>query len=157
MSTHAPRERGPVGFPPPVVYVSGLLAALALESVAPTPNLPGAVRVGLILAAVAAMVLLDGRAIVIFRRKRTGIAPWHPTTHLVTDGPYRISRNPMYLGMTVTYTALVLTFGWLWGLAMLPLALLVIDRLVIRREEAYLEDKYGEEYRRYRGSVRRWF
>lgn len=150
------RERGPVSFPPPLVYVMGLLAALGLEAVAPTPHVPRGISVASVLVAVLAVALLDGRAAALFRKHRTGIAPWHPATTLVTDGPYRFSRNPMYLGMALAYAALAITFGVLWGVGLLPLVVLVIDRAVIRREETYLEQKYGDEYRRYKQMVRRW-
>jgi protein-S-isoprenylcysteine O-methyltransferase Ste14 len=149
-------ERGPVGFPPPLIYLSGLFAAFALEAVVPSPDVPRAIAVALIVGVVVAVIVLDARAAVLFRKSRTGIAPWHPTRQLVTHGPYRISRNPMYLGMAMAYTGLVVAFGLLWGLALLPLVVVVMDRAVIRREEAYLEMKYGDDYLRYKNSVRRW-
>jgi protein-S-isoprenylcysteine O-methyltransferase Ste14 len=156
VGTHKVEERGPVAFPPPLIYVSGLFAAFALEAVVPSPDVPRAVAVVLIVGVVAAVILLDARAAALFRKSRTGIAPWHPTTQLVTHGPYRISRNPMYLGMALAYTGLVVALGLLWGLALLPLVVVVMDRAVIRREEAYLEMKYGDDYLRYKNSVRRW-
>jgi protein-S-isoprenylcysteine O-methyltransferase Ste14 len=79
-----------------------------------------------------------------------------PTTALVTSGPYRLTRNPMYLGMAFLYAGLALSFGVTWSLAFLPLVLLAVDRLAILREEHYLEAKFGEEYRRYKARVRRW-
>jgi protein-S-isoprenylcysteine O-methyltransferase Ste14 len=93
---------------------------------------------------------------VVFRKYQTGIAPWDPATALVTEGPYRRTRNPMYLGMAALYGGIALGFGLLWALALLPVVILLIDRVVIRREEAYLETKYGDAYRDYRNRVRRW-
>jgi protein-S-isoprenylcysteine O-methyltransferase Ste14 len=99
---------------------------------------------------------LDGSAMLRFRRARTSIVPMRPTTALVTSGPYRITRNPMYAGMAFLYVALALSLGVIWALAFLPLVLFTVDRLVIAREERYLEAKFGEQYREYKTSARRW-
>jgi protein-S-isoprenylcysteine O-methyltransferase Ste14 len=149
-------ERGPVAFPPPVVYIGGLLIGGLLEVPFRTPNLPPwlAVTVGVLGA--AASVSLDINSMTLFRRKRTPVEPWRPTTALVTEGPYRVSRNPMYLGMALLYVALSLALGLVWSLALLPVVILILDVAVIRREEAYLAEKYGEEYLDYRRNVRRW-
>lgn len=149
-------EVGPVRFPPPLIYIAALLASGGLEILVPTPNLPRVLAVASGVAAVAAAILLDGRSMAMFRRKRTAVVPWRPATALVTDGPYRLSRNPMYLGMTLAYLGLSLSLGTLWALAFLPVVIVIVDLAVIRREESYLEEKYGEEYNAYRRSVRRW-
>lgn len=91
-----------------------------------------------------------------FRRAKTSMVPMKPTTALVTSGPYRLTRNPMYLGMAVLYVALALALGVIWALAVLPFVIFAVDRLVIAREEPYLERKFGEQYRQYKGRVRRW-
>jgi protein-S-isoprenylcysteine O-methyltransferase Ste14 len=150
------QERGPVSFPPPLVYIAGLAAGALLEARFPTPGLPRPLAVLVGLLAVAVFLSLDYRAMVVFRKNETGIAPWHPATALVTEGPYRRTRNPMYLGMAALYAGIALGFGLLWALALLPVVIVVIDRVVVRREEAYLEDKYGDAYRDYRNRVRRW-
>ena len=84
------------------------------------------------------------------------MVPMKPTTALVTSGPYRVTRNPMYVGMAFLYAGLALSLGVIWALALLPAVLLMVDRLVIAREERYLEAKFGEEYRDYKRRVRRW-
>ncbi|HEU5040160.1 MAG TPA: isoprenylcysteine carboxylmethyltransferase family protein, partial [Gemmatimonadales bacterium] len=75
---------------------------------------------------------------------------------LVTDGPYRFTRNPMYLGFTLWYLAGTAWVNSLWLLVLLPVVLLVMQRGVITREEAYLERRFGREYTEYRARVRRW-
>ena len=79
-----------------------------------------------------------------------------PTTSLVFTGPYRWTRNPMYLAMLLLYIGIALLFDIVWALVLTPLVMLLVVRLVIRREERYLEGKFGEEYRQYKGRVRRW-
>ncbi len=79
-----------------------------------------------------------------------------PSSALVTSGPYRFTRNPMYLGMASLYAGIALAFGLLWSLALLLVVLVVIDRGVIAREERYLERRFGDEYRLYKQQVRRW-
>jgi protein-S-isoprenylcysteine O-methyltransferase Ste14 len=80
----------------------------------------------------------------------------NPTIALVTSGPYRLTRNPMYVGMAFLYGAFALAFGVIWALITLPLVLIAVDRLVIAREEPYLEARFGEQYREYTRRVRRW-
>ena len=71
-------------------------------------------------------------------------------------GPYRLTRNPIYLGMVLGLIGLAIAFNSLWLLMTLALFALVIRYSVITREEAYLERKFGDVYRRYRARVRRW-
>ena len=149
-------ERGPVSFPPPAVYVAGLLIGWGAELFADTPNLPPLFAGAAAAIGVAGFLVLDGRASVLFAKRKTGIIPWTPATTLVTDGPYRFTRNPMYLGMALLYLGLALGFGLMWALALFPVVLLVIDRAVIKREEAYLEAKFDGAYNDYRARVRRW-
>ena len=75
---------------------------------------------------------------------------------MVTDGPFRWTRNPMYLGMTLVYVALALGFDSLGAALLLVPVLLIIRSQVIGREERYLEAKFGDDYRSYKASVRRW-
>jgi protein-S-isoprenylcysteine O-methyltransferase Ste14 len=77
-------------------------------------------------------------------------------SHVVSEGPFRYTRNPAYLSMAMIYTAIASLANALWAIIMLPIALLVIQRGVIEREERYLERKFGEEYLRYKARVRRW-
>ena len=86
----------------------------------------------------------------------TAIPPYRPTTALVTDGPYRRSRNPIYLGMAFIYLGVVSGTVSLGALVLLPLVILVMEFGVIRREERYLETRFGAAYRSYRSQVRRW-
>jgi protein-S-isoprenylcysteine O-methyltransferase Ste14 len=141
--------------PPPLIYLGPLIAGLLLDRRAPIGGVPsGPARLvgALCLAGFAIAVF----ALVAFRRAGTRPEPWKPTTALVTSGPYRFTRNPMYLGFTLLYLALALWFGGYWTLMLLPPILLVMIHGVIRREEAYLSRLFGTEYDDYRERVRRW-
>lgn len=107
-----------------------------------------------------AVLLLSGALVrsaeAVMRRAGTNIRPDRPALALVTDGPFRVSRNPLYLATTGLYVAIALLIDTLWPLLLLPGVLLVLDWGVIRREERYLEAKFGDAYRVYRARVRRW-
>jgi protein-S-isoprenylcysteine O-methyltransferase Ste14 len=77
-------------------------------------------------------------------------------SNLVTDGPFRYTRNPAYLSMAMIYAGISSLANALWAMLLLPATLLVIQRGVIEREERYLERKFGDEYLRYKAGVRRW-
>jgi protein-S-isoprenylcysteine O-methyltransferase Ste14 len=82
--------------------------------------------------------------------------PYTPSQALVTDGPYRLTRNPGYLGMALTYAGIAIACNAPWALVPLPAAIAVIDRGVIAREERYLTRKFGTPYEDYKRRVRRW-
>ena len=86
----------------------------------------------------------------------TPAEPWRPTTALATGGVYRLTRNPMYLGMAFLLFALAVGFDSLGTLLLFPVVVLVVDRFVISREELYLSGQFGAPYDAYRLKVRRW-
>ncbi len=91
-----------------------------------------------------------------FARRGENIRIEKPTNSLVTSGPFRFSRNPIYLALTLAYIGLSLVFNSYWPLPFLPLVLVIMHFGVIRREETYLEELFGQDYRDYRARVRRW-
>jgi protein-S-isoprenylcysteine O-methyltransferase Ste14 len=95
-------------------------------------------------------------AIVTIRKAGTRIEINKPTTTIVESGPYRFTRNPIYIGMFLGQTGLAIGFDCLWILAALPPFYLVIRYGVVAREEAYLERKFGGTYLGYKSRVRRW-
>src|SRR4029434_8133859 len=78
------------------------------------------------------------------------------TTAIVASGPFRFSRNPLYLALTLLYLGLTLAFNTWWGIVVLVPVLIIMHRGVVQREERYLEQKFGETYRQYRSKVRRY-
>lgn len=149
-------DRSGVPIPPPLIYVAGFLTGVALELAFPIGALPLGLALLAGLIGGGLWLALDGRAMMLFRGAGTSIPAMRPATTLVTSGPYRHTRNPMYLGMAFLYTGLALSLGVIWALAILPAVLLAVDRLVIAREERHLEAKFGDEYRQYKGRARRW-
>jgi protein-S-isoprenylcysteine O-methyltransferase Ste14 len=142
--------------PPPLIFLAGLVVGFAIEALLPGVDLPALVEWGL-----GALLVVAGLGLLLsfntlFSRRGTAVEPWKPTTAIVTDGPYRFTRNPAYLGMALTYVGIAVMSSALWVLLPLPVVLAVIDRGVIAREERYLEGKFGEEYLGYTRRVRRW-
>ncbi len=155
--TPAPSQgKGPVPFPPPAIYVTGLLLGIIVESIEPSPALHPAITIPAAAICLGLAIYLDGSASKRFIRNKTAMIPWKPASALVTDGPYRFTRNPMYLGMVFLYSGLAFSFGLLWAFVFLPVVILLIDRTVIAREEPYLERLFGEGYLNYKARVRRW-
>jgi protein-S-isoprenylcysteine O-methyltransferase Ste14 len=151
-----PRDTAGVVAPPPLIYLGGLALGFVLEAFLPSASLPGAVRWPLGVLLVLAGLTLLGSFSAAFRRQQTAVEPWRPTTSIVTVGPYRLTRNPAYLGMALVYVGIALLASALWVLLPLPVVLAVIDTGVIRREERYLERRFGAEYVAYKRGVRRW-
>ncbi|HVA89888.1 MAG TPA: isoprenylcysteine carboxylmethyltransferase family protein [Chloroflexota bacterium] len=149
-------ERGPdVVAPPPLIYLGPLLAGLALDRFLPLPRLPAALR-GAGLPLLAGGIGLGGWFIASMRRAGTPVDPYQPPTALVENGPFRFTRNPAYLGFALAYAGISLLAGGRWPLVFLPGVLGGIDRGVMAREEAYLQERFGAPYRDYRSRVRRW-
>ena len=142
--------------PPPLVYLAGFGCGLLVELVSPSPELPGWLRVAGAVVGIVLLLLLDTRAMLRFQRHATPFNPARPAQALVTDGPYRFTRNPMYIGMACAYAGAAIAASTLWPLAFLPGVLFVIDRAIIPREERHLAERFGEVYERYRRRVPRW-
>jgi protein-S-isoprenylcysteine O-methyltransferase Ste14 len=151
------RERGTAGViaPPPFVHLGALALGFVLEAVLPGAGLPAWARwLGAAVIAAGVGLLLSFE--LALRRAGTDPNPYRPTSALATDGPYRFSRNPGYLGMALTYVGIALAAEAPWALVMLVPTTLVIRYGVIAREERYLEGLFGEEYLRYKRTTRRW-
>ena len=153
-----PKHPG-VKFPPPLLFVAGFVVAWLLDLLVPLRLAPGAARrevgiTGAILLVLGLGVVLWG--LVTFLRARTAIIPHYPASRIVSHGPYRFTRNPMYLGMTLAYLGLSLILNRAWPPLLLPVVLWSLLALVIRREERYLGHAFGEEYLAYKRRVRRW-
>jgi protein-S-isoprenylcysteine O-methyltransferase Ste14 len=155
-NTAGERDTAGVVAPPPLIFLAGLAVGFGLEALLPGGSLPDVVRWVVGGIALVTGVALQTTFIAAFSRKGTAVEPWKPTTAIVTTGPYRLTRNPAYLGMALIYTGIALLADAPWALVPLPAVLAVIDRGVITREERYLERKFGAEYTEYTARVRRW-
>jgi protein-S-isoprenylcysteine O-methyltransferase Ste14 len=142
---------------PPLAWGLAVIAGLALDWLAPLPFLPADLPAGWLGAMVFVLALaLVAWAIGTITRAGSNVPTNRPTTAVVESGPYRFTRNPIYLGMFLGLVGLSIAFNNLWLLMMLVPFALVIRYGVVAREEAYLEHKFGNVYRGYRSRVRRW-
>lgn len=151
-----------VYFPPPFYFVLGFLAGWLLHRLVPLP-VPGANGIGGIVGMRAVGWLLIAVGVVLlvwaqitFRHHHTTVIPNRPASAMVTDGPYNFTRNPIYVSLALIYLGLALLTRMLWPIIVLPVVLVLITMLVIRREERYLADAFGAEYAEFRRRVRRW-
>jgi protein-S-isoprenylcysteine O-methyltransferase Ste14 len=158
-STHTTPAHAGVRFPPPFLFAGGFVAGWLLHRAWPL-HVFGASLAGIrpwlgwLLLAAGLVLMLSG--LVTFLRAHTAVIPHHPATRLVTTGPYRFTRNPMYLGLTLVYLGGVALVDSFWPLLILPVVLLVLTAAVIRREERYLAAAFGDAYNAYCRRVRRW-
>ena len=148
-----------VRFPPPTLFVVAFLTGLALDRWVVPLRLTELSRSVLVVA--GWLLIASGLGILLwalltFTRARTGIMPSQPASAIVASGPYRFSRNPMYVAMSAIYIGLALLMSMVWPLVLLPVALASLYTLMIRREERYLGDAFRDEYAAYRARVRRW-
>jgi len=150
-------EHGPgVRIHPPVIYAISILAGIGLNKLWPLAmpfSFNGMLYGGAILLLV---VIIAAWSLYEFRRADTDVRPDRPDSALITSGPYRYTRNPLYIGLSLVQIAAATWFDNLWILLMLPLSILVITRYAIAREERYLEKLFGQDYLDYRSRVRRW-
>ena len=155
METESQDHAGRIA-PPAFIYLIALAIGLLvhwlyLVQVLPTPFTIG---IGLLLIAASGPIVIS--ALRAFSRAKTTFLFRKPTSALVTDGPYRFSRNPGYVSLTLLYGSIGFLVNSLWVLLMAVPAVTVIHFGVIKREERYLEAKFGDEYREYKTAVRRW-
>ena len=140
---------------PPLVYSSSITAGALLTWLWPLPfALPAAVPIGgtMVLAS-SALFWLSVRAL---RAAGTPVPGNQPTTNIVRTGPFRFSRNPIYLAFFGLQLGIALWIGSIWMVATLIPAAAVVSRVVVPREERYLESRFGPQYSSYRDSARRW-
>ena len=144
--------------PPPLIFLAGLGFGLLADRLLGIPpmDISMPLRGGFGLTLGVSGAALIAAALGRFGKAGTPAEPWKPTTALTTSGVYRLTRNPMYVGMAILLAGLAVGLGSWGALFALPLVCLIIDRFVIVREERYLEDLFGDSYATYRNRVRRW-
>jgi protein-S-isoprenylcysteine O-methyltransferase Ste14 len=153
-----PRGGARVRIPPPLVFLALIGAGVALRYVVAPPPLPGSrgeqFAVGGALVAMA--LAIGGSAVGLFKKSGQDARPWMPSPSLVLQGAYRFTRNPMYVGMTLIQIGIGVILDNLWIVVGAALALVVVHYTAVLREEAYLDEKFGDDYRAYKKKVRRW-
>lgn len=151
-------ERDNPGFllPPPLTYLLTLVLGLVLDRRSHVPFLPRGVARILGWPLLGGGVLLNGWFNLTMRRAGTPIDPRKQVSKMIKEGPFRYTRNPAYLSLTMVYAGIALLRNALLAILLLPLVLFAIQRDQIEREERYLERTFGEEYLAYKERVRRW-
>lgn len=150
------RDNPGVVAPPPLIYAGTLAAGLIVNKLAPVGFRPRALRKALGVPLILGGLFIGISGFRAMKRAGTNVDPREPTTTIVTEGPYRFTRNPLYVGMTLLYSGISSLSNALWPMLLLPGVLAVMRKGVIEREERYLERKFGDEYLRYKREVRRW-
>ena len=150
------QDKAGVVAPPPLIYLGALVFGLLFNRRFPIGFLPRRMARGLGWPLLSGGVLLLGWFERAMRQADTPASPYKPVSHIATEGPFRYTRNPGYLSMAMIYAGIATLANALGAILFLPVALLVIQRGVIEREESYLERVFGEEYLRYKAQVRRW-
>ena len=145
-------DRPGVIAPPPLIFLAGFAVAWAFRGEA--TEIPHGVVIGAVLA--LASFALVSWGFLEMRKAKTHVDPYKPTTAIVTTGPYRFSRNPLYIALTLAYLSASIWTGTPEAFLALPVVLVVLQQGVIKREERYLEGKFGDLYRAYKARVRRW-
>jgi protein-S-isoprenylcysteine O-methyltransferase Ste14 len=145
--------------PPPLLFLLTYIAGEVLDKIASlrfaqiiSDRTGGVVGVLLLFAG----VVLVATSVATFKRARTTVIPYSRAATLVTQGPYRFTRNPMYVGVAFFYLGVAALRLALWPVLLLPLVLVILNYVVIPQEEFLLRDTFGAEYERYSAKVRRW-
>lgn len=138
--------------PPPLMLAAFVGLGLLIDR---GPRAIGVTMVVAIALGVVGLGLITA-ALGLFHHRKTRPEPWRAASSLVAAGPYRFTRNPMYLGMKLVGLAVAIALASVPAAVMTLLAAFIVDRAVIRREEAYLQRRFGANYQAYRQQVRRW-
>lgn len=160
MQAGANRDAAAVRIFPPAVPLLTILIGIGLQRLWPidlSAYLPAPLRYwigGLLFA--GAILILGAWSVVLMRKSGQSENPWKPTTEIIARGPYRVTRNPMYLQMVIACIGVAIALANLWILLLLPLCAWALQTLAIIPEEQYLERKFGESYLSYKRRVRRW-
>jgi protein-S-isoprenylcysteine O-methyltransferase Ste14 len=153
----APQDIAKLGpFRPPLVYLVSIVTGVLIQRAAPLAFVPGTLAVPLGASLVVVAIALFTYSVAKFRAAGTPVPARKPTTMIVRTGPYRFSRNPIYLAFSLFQFGIAIWVNSLWLLVTLVGAVGIMHYVVIPREEQYLERRFGAQYADYKLSVRRW-
>ncbi len=152
------KDNAGVFIPPPFIYVAVYFVAVFMQQIVPLDRTffysPIAANLAIVFILCSVGFFLP--AFIQFVRSKNSLVPIKPTRSLETRGIYSISRNPMYMGLLLLYVGIAIVKGSWWSFILMPLLILIVQAFIIKKEEAYLERAFGEEYNNYRKRVRRW-
>ena len=150
-------DHAQVMIPPPVIYLGLILLGWLINKIIPL-TISSTIWlkwIGVLFILIATIIIALSRRE--FIKVNTSIRPDKSTTAIISTGPYKISRNPLYISLTLFHVAISIVLNNLWILFMVIPAIIMIVFGVITKEEKYLENKFGQQYLDYKSSVRRWF
>lgn len=154
-----PNERGArVRFPPPLIFLGAILLGMLVQRMGMRLSLPFApglrVAAGILILACGISLVISAR--IWFTRTGQSPIPWKPTPELILRGPYRFTRNPMYVGVTLVVVGLGIVLNNFWISLFAGPTLLAVHFIAVLPEERYLAEKFGESYRSFLARVRRY-
>lgn len=141
---------------PPLVYLVSIVFGVVIHVAVPLRFLSSTLAIPLGIPLVAVAIALFSSSVAKFRAANTPVPARNPTTAIVRTGPYRFSRNPIYLAFSLFQLGIAIWVNSVWLLATLVGAVALMNCVVIPREEHYLERRFGAQYMDYKASVRRW-
>ncbi len=150
------KDRAGVIAPPPVIYFVVFGLGYALNYLQPLVLPPHSAWTVVGWGLIGLSIMVAASCLLSMKRVGTNVDVYKPSTAIVTDGAYGFSRNPIYLSLTTLYIGVAFLISMIWPLLVLPIALLIMQSGVIKREERYLAEKFGAEYLQYKAKVRRW-
>jgi protein-S-isoprenylcysteine O-methyltransferase Ste14 len=145
-----------VRFPPPILYAAAVVGGVVVDRQWSLPIGFDVTRRLLACFLIAGWAALTASGVRSFWQRHTSVVPIRPATALVITGPYRFTRNPMYLGLALLTAAFGLFLNTWWPILLLVPTLIIVQRWVIAREERYLHRRFGADYDGYVRQVRRW-
>jgi protein-S-isoprenylcysteine O-methyltransferase Ste14 len=157
MNHNEPDIHGPgVRIHPPLIFGFSILCGMGLDRLhsLPIPGIEDGRLAGGITITIAILIALW--ALIGFYRADTDVRPDRPDSALITSGPYRYSRNPLYIVLTLVQVTAALWLNMLWVLLLAPVSTVIINYYAVVREERYLEQRFGPVYLDYKRRVRRW-
>jgi protein-S-isoprenylcysteine O-methyltransferase Ste14 len=141
---------------PPFVYLTSILVGVLIQLTKPLPFLPRSLAMPVGVTIILLALALFFYSVAKFRAAGTPVPARKPTTTIVRTGPYRFTRNPIYLAFSLLQLGIAIWINSLWLLATLVVAMALIHYVVMPKEERYLAQKFGAPYLDYKASVRRW-
>jgi protein-S-isoprenylcysteine O-methyltransferase Ste14 len=147
-----------VYIPPPLFYVATFFAAVFFQKLLPLNKAFFLTTTSKTIGAITILIGLSFNfpALIQFFKTKNTIVTIKPANSLQTTGIYSISRNPMYISLILIYAGLSFILGNWWNFILLPFLFLIVQEHVVKREEKYLERRFGQQYVDYRSKVRRW-
>jgi protein-S-isoprenylcysteine O-methyltransferase Ste14 len=152
------KDGAAVRLPPPITYLGAVIVGALLHGFALSLPLDFALgaRIGAAVAVAGLGIAMMVGAMGLFKRTGQDPKPWKSTPEIISTGVYRFTRNPMYVGMALLQIGIGIGLANGWILVLVPPVLVIIYATAIRREEAYLERKFGDTYIAYKATARRW-